>query len=158
VVARIISFAPALPANPIFPSHGFVVNLGWSTLPTGGVLHSPRQQTRFIKPALKKRKSSLVRATSAGSAWVLLWADGLIFFRSLFHFGTLVDDAVPFDTAVNYLAQRVAISVDALSASKQSTKSVWPEQLTGCRNSDEFPALFVVRDHKQAPWGADSSN
>jgi len=121
-------------------------------LPTGGVLHSPRQQTRFIKPALKKRKSSLVRATSAGSAWALLWADGLIIFLSLFHFGTLVDDPVPFDTAVNYLAQRVAVSVDALSASKQSTKSVGPE-LTGCRNFDEFPALFVVRDHKQAPHG-----
>jgi len=65
-----------------------------------------------------------VRATSAGSAWALLWADGLIIFLSLFHFGTLVDDPVPFDTAVNYLAQRVAVSVDALSASKQSTKSV----------------------------------
>ena len=93
-----------------------------------------------------------MRATSAGSAWALLWADGLIFFLSLFHFGTLVDDPVPFDTAVNYLAQRVAVSVDALSASKQSTKSVGPE-LTGCRNFDEFPALFVVRDHKQAPHG-----
>jgi hypothetical protein len=66
---------------------------------------------RGTSPFRRWRLRSLVRG----------WA---VFFLSLFHFGTLVDDPVPFDTAVDYLVQRVAVSVDALSASKQSTKSV----------------------------------